>query len=131
VELAQKAVKLQPQSDSLRAALGMAVYRAGDWNGAVQSLEKGLEDAVRRREGKSMSVNAFFLAMAHWQLVEKEEARGWYDKAVKWMEENKPDDKELVRFRAEAAELLGVAKKEAESQPSGKGGDTGSKKAKD
>mgnify|MGYP001545657784 CR=1 FL=1 len=31
-----------------------------------------------------------------------------YDRAVKWMEENKPEDEELRRFRAEAAELLKI-----------------------
>jgi hypothetical protein len=50
----------------------------------------------------------FFLAMAHWQLGEKDEARKYYDKAVAWMDKNKPDDEELRRFRAEAAALLGV-----------------------
>ena len=49
--------------------------------------------------------------MAHWQVGNKEEARRWYDKAVEWMEKNKPDDEELRRFRAEAAELLGIPEK--------------------
>ena len=46
--------------------------------------------------------------MSHWQLGKKDEARQWYDKAVEWMEKNKPDDEELKRFRAEAEELLGT-----------------------
>ena len=50
----------------------------------------------------------FFLAMAHWQLSDKEQARKWYDQAVEWMEKNKPEDEELLRFRAEAAALLGL-----------------------
>ena len=47
--------------------------------------------------------------MAHWQLGEKEAARKWYDQAVAWMDKNQPNNEELRRFRAEAAELLGVA----------------------
>jgi hypothetical protein len=50
--------------------------------------------------------NGFFLAMAHWQVGDKKQARRWYDKAVLWMEVNRPGDDELRRFRAEA--LLGI-----------------------
>lgn len=46
--------------------------------------------------------------MAHWQLGEKDKAREWYDKAVQWMDKNKPQDEELKRFRSEAEELLGI-----------------------
>jgi hypothetical protein len=46
--------------------------------------------------------------MAHWQLGGKSEARKWYDQGVQWMEKHKPHDDELRRFRAEAAQLLGI-----------------------
>ena len=46
------------------------------------------------------------LAMAHWQLGDRDEARRWYNEAIGWMEEKKPDDEQLHRFRAEAAQLL-------------------------
>jgi tetratricopeptide (TPR) repeat protein len=55
---------------------------------------------------------AFLLAMVRWKQGQKEDARRLYDKAVKWMDENKPKDETLVLFRAEAAELLGIAKNE-------------------
>jgi hypothetical protein len=50
----------------------------------------------------------FFLAMTHWQLGHPSDAREWFGKGVAWMDQNKPGDAELARFRAEAAELLGV-----------------------
>jgi Tfp pilus assembly protein PilF len=53
----------------------------------------------------------FYLAMAHWQLGEKDKAREWYDRAVQWMDNNQPTNEELRRFRVEAAELLGVKDK--------------------
>ena len=56
------------------------------------------------RDGDSF--NWFFLAMAHWQVGEKDKARQWYAKAVAWMDKNKPTDAELTRFRAEAKALL-------------------------
>ena len=50
----------------------------------------------------------FFLAMAHWKLDQKEQARTWYEQAVRWREKNAPQDEDLSRFRTEGAELLGV-----------------------
>ena len=47
--------------------------------------------------------------MAHWQLGDKEQARKQYDHAVQWMEKNKRQDEELLRFRVEAARLLMIA----------------------
>jgi hypothetical protein len=48
--------------------------------------------------------------MAHWQLGDKEKARTRFDQAVQWMEKNQPNNEELRRFRAEAAELLNIEK---------------------
>jgi serine/threonine protein kinase/Flp pilus assembly protein TadD len=83
--------------------LGVAQYRAGDWKAAVAALEK----AMPLRNGGD-STEWFFLAMAQWQLDHKDDARAWYDKALHWMRDNKPKDPELLRFRAEAADLLRV-----------------------
>jgi hypothetical protein len=46
--------------------------------------------------------------MARWQQGDADGARAWYDQAVQWMDKNQPKNAELIRFRAEAAELLGV-----------------------
>ena len=54
-------------------------------------------------------VDWLFVAMARHKLG-KEDAREWYDKAVASMNEHKPDDPELHRFRAEAAAVLGIEK---------------------
>ena len=55
------------------------------------------------------SADWFFLAMAEWQMGDKDAARVWYDKAVNWMDTKQSDNEELLRFRAEAADLLGLA----------------------
>jgi hypothetical protein len=91
----------------------VALYRAGDWQAAITALSKSNE----LLGGKMLSFNAFFLAMAHWQKGEKEHARRWYDKATDWMEKNGPKDLELVRFRAEAADLLGLGSPQSETVP--------------
>ena len=45
--------------------------------------------------------------MAQWQLGKREEAQRLHGEAVEWMEEHKPDDEELRRFREEGAKLIG------------------------
>jgi WD40 repeat protein/serine/threonine protein kinase/Tfp pilus assembly protein PilF len=116
LELAKKAVELAPQSCENWNTLGVAQYRAGQWMDAIESLEK----SEQLRPGEYFSFNAFFLGLAHWQLDEKDEARKWYDQAVEWMEKNKPNDPELVRFRAEAEELVkkesGIGSQESEKK---------------
>jgi tetratricopeptide (TPR) repeat protein len=102
VALAESAVDAMPEKGNHWNTLGVARYRAGKWKAAVEALKKSME----LRSGGD-SLDRFFLAMAYWQLGKKEEARQWYDKAVVWMDENKPDDEELRHFRREAAELLG------------------------
>jgi hypothetical protein len=54
------------------------------------------------------AADAFFFAMAYWQQQDPEHARAWYQRGIKSMEKDGPGDDELVRFRAEAAELLGI-----------------------
>jgi WD40 repeat protein/serine/threonine protein kinase/Flp pilus assembly protein TadD len=103
VALAQQAVKHAPKMPTCWNTLGAAHYRAGDWKAAVTALEKSMELGKGGDAG-----DWFFLAMAHWRLGDKEQARQWYDKAVPWMEKNKPQDDELRRFRAEAEALLGI-----------------------
>ena len=106
VELAKKAVKLEPKNGFYWQTLAYAEYRAGDWESAIAALEE-----VKALGSPGDSMEWYPLAMAHWQLGHKEEARKWYDLAVAWMEKNQPKNEELCRFRAEAAELLGVEEK--------------------
>ena len=101
-----KAVELAPEGGNSWNTLGVANSRAGDWNAAVGALKKSNE--LLRSNG--LSFNAFFLSMAEWQLGNKDEARKWYDQAVQWMEKNQPQNEELRRFRAEAAEILKIEK---------------------
>jgi serine/threonine protein kinase len=103
LELARKAVEKAPRAEEWNT-LGVALYRTGDWKGSISALEKSEALAP----DKNLAFNGFFLAMAAWQLGQKDEARTWYDRAVAWMEKNQPHNDELIRFRAEAAALLCV-----------------------
>jgi serine/threonine protein kinase/Flp pilus assembly protein TadD len=103
VALASKAVALRPEVGGAWNTLGVAQYRTGDWRAAVASLTK----SISLRQGGN-SFDWFFLAMARWQLGDKEEARRWYDKAVRWAKTNPVKLGELRPFSAEAARLLGI-----------------------
>ncbi len=106
VELAKEVVTRSPKDGNNWNTLGVAQYATGDYKAAIGTLEKSMQ----LRKGGDSS-DWFFLAMAHWQIGDKEQARKWYDQAVKWMKKNNPNDDELGRFRTEAAALLGVTEK--------------------
>jgi tetratricopeptide (TPR) repeat protein len=103
VSLAKRGIELHPNSGGHVNTLGIALCRTGDWQAAAATLA----ESMRLREGGD-SFDWFFMAMAQWQLGNRDAAGQWYDKAVGWMEKNKPKDPELIRFRSEAAQLLGV-----------------------
>jgi serine/threonine protein kinase/WD40 repeat protein/tetratricopeptide (TPR) repeat protein len=110
IGLARRAIELEPKDGLFRNTLGVAQYRAGDWNAALASLRQALE---LRQGGDSFTW--FFLAMTHWQRGEKRDACYCYNRAVQWMEKNEAAlakdpsyGEQLGRFRAEAVGLLGV-----------------------
>jgi Flp pilus assembly protein TadD len=98
--LARRAVELAPTVAGPWNTLGAVYCRAGDWEAARAALEKA--QAIRGGD----SFTWFFLAMAHWQLGHKEQARECYGRAVAWMEKNQADNEQLRAFRAQATELL-------------------------
>ena len=106
VRLAQKAVKARPKVGTYWNTLGAAHYRNGDDKSAVSALELSMSLS---RGGESS--DWFFLAMAHWRLGDRDQARRWFDQAARWMDKHLPHDDELRRFRAEAETTLVAADK--------------------
>jgi tetratricopeptide (TPR) repeat protein len=109
LELAKKAA-LQTKEPDRWGTLGTARYRTGDWPGAIADLEKAI--GLRAPEVPINAAEGFFLAMAHWQRGDKDRARQWFARSVKWMDNGLTENAELKRFRAEAAALLGIDKKD-------------------
>src|SRR5262249_35940247 len=97
--------------------LGVAHYQAGNLEEAIAALQKSLEIAKEFANGddsRYVCEDWLFLAMANWKLERKDEARKWYDQAAKWAVKKAPKDeehKELRRFLAEAATLMGIEEK--------------------
>jgi serine/threonine protein kinase/WD40 repeat protein len=110
--LARRAAELAPKEGIVLNTLGVAQYRAGQYVEAVASLEKNL--AASR--GELAVFNLFFQAMAHHRLGHRDEARAYYDRAVRWLSEQKglseQYPKELAAFRAEAEAVLAGSSRE-------------------
>jgi serine/threonine protein kinase/tetratricopeptide (TPR) repeat protein len=115
VELAAKAVAFAPKSADFASTLGIARYRAGDWQQARRDLEKAI--SLRSPDDAKNANESFFLAMAHWQLGDKTDARQWFEKGAAWMDKGKLRDDEVRRFRAEAAGVLGIKDKSQRTSP--------------
>jgi hypothetical protein len=80
----------------------------GSWIGPYHLLQQIGEGGMGLVYEGGDSYDWFFLAMARWQLGDKDEARDWYRKAVDGMTGKNAKDTELLRFRDEAAALLGI-----------------------
>jgi tetratricopeptide (TPR) repeat protein len=101
--LARRAVALAPQEPLPLNTLGVAHYRLGQWDQAVESLQA----AVRANRGEMTAYDAFFLAMSLHRLGRTEEAWANYHHALSGRAV--PSD----RDEAQAAELEAV-RQEAE-----------------
>jgi tetratricopeptide (TPR) repeat protein len=104
--MATFAVELAPGEQVSLNTLGVAHYRSGRWSSAIETLERSLAAGRGQFDGFDL----FFLAMAHHRLGHRAEARACFDRAVRWVSEQKIIDprhaSELAAFRAEAETVL-------------------------
>jgi tetratricopeptide (TPR) repeat protein len=101
VELAGRAVGAAPGEGAIWNTLGVAYYRSGRWQDAVETLEK----SMRLRSGGD-AWDWFFLAMAAQRMGDRAGARAWYDKACRSADGIAPTSEDLRRYRAEADAVL-------------------------
>jgi serine/threonine protein kinase/Flp pilus assembly protein TadD len=124
VEVGQKCVEQSPRSPATWQFLGVAQYRAGQFEAAIDSLDKMME----LHPDGYYTFEWLFLAMAYWQLGDQEnqeQALTYYDQAVALKEReiaerpawNKRFRLELLH--AEAAELLGIDEAPASEEERG------------
>jgi tetratricopeptide (TPR) repeat protein len=106
-ELAKLAIELEPDDANHWNNLGVAQYRAGNWQAAVDALEKA--DSMIETGDR---VHRMFFAMAHWQLGDKEKARELYAQGAAWIASHRKNSDGQRRFRAEAEELMEITEEE-------------------
>jgi hypothetical protein len=92
--------------------LGVARYRNRDWAGAREALEIALS-----KKESMFAFDGFFLAMTLWHAGEHGPARRLFLKSEEWRLRHQPDDVELLRFRAEAEQLIGTGWQRHRSDP--------------
>jgi serine/threonine protein kinase/WD40 repeat protein len=109
VEHARRAVIERPQNDNIRNTLGVALYRDGEHQQAVDELLT----AEELGGGKRTALNGLFLAMAYWKLGERDNSLAWFARATNWLEEHRSEWQgnprqrdDFARLRQEAEELL-------------------------
>jgi hypothetical protein len=85
----------------------VAHCRLGHWKEALACIEKSRQ--LEKHQGPVGSFDRFFEAMAYSGLGDRANARRCYDEGVQWMQKHHPDHPDLRRFRAEAAQMLGIA----------------------
>ena len=103
LSMAEEAARLSPDHDALWNTLGVARYRAGDWAGAIEALERS---ALSGPGGLGTAFDHYFLAMAWSRLQHHDQAREWLERGVAWAARHRPGHPALARFREEAESLL-------------------------
>ena len=87
--------------EAAQRTLGVLLYRAERYEEAIEHQRR----ASATYAGEAFDL--FFLAMQHWQIGRREEARDYRARAVAWMDEHNPEHPLLQHFRQEADELIG------------------------
>ena len=117
IKLAQDAVSLEPEQWEYWNTLGVARYRARQWNESLAALE---HSCALSKGGNAFDF--FFMAMAHHQLGHKEKAEANYAKAMRDSESGAALIEPIQHLRQEAEGLLGK-KSEPVSKGSAKTGE--------
>jgi tetratricopeptide (TPR) repeat protein len=103
LEQAKRAQSMAPEWGESWNTLGVAYYRVGDWDEAIQTLKRSME----LRSGGD-AFDWFFLAMAYYQKKDKIKAEEWYNQAVQELgQTNTYVYEPIFQYHAEAAALLG------------------------
>src|SRR5262249_16462168 len=79
IVLARQMLQMEPASANHLGLLGIAQYETGDYNAAIESLEKSM-----KLGGNRESINYDYLAMAYQKKGDHQQAQQWFDKASAW-----------------------------------------------
>jgi eukaryotic-like serine/threonine-protein kinase len=101
-KLAREMIAQSPGAPRPAYFLGAALYRSGDYEGAIAQIDK----AANLNHGE-LGAFGFFQAMAHWRLGRKDQALDCFKRGDVWLAAM-PTDVTSAFTRAEAAALLGL-----------------------
>jgi tetratricopeptide (TPR) repeat protein len=107
LEFARKTVELKPDIANHWNNLGVAFLRNDDYQAAIEALQKA--DAMLESGDRA---HRMFLAMAYWNVGDKEKARELYAQGAAWIAERRRNDEELSRFRDETEQLMGIGEED-------------------
>jgi tetratricopeptide (TPR) repeat protein len=108
VQLAERAVRADPVPHNLHA-LGLAHYRAGQFDEAIEQMHRSIEG-----NWNANAANWLVLAMAHQRLGHADEARKWFDQAVRWIDS--PGGDALRSLHGHDSVACMVLRREAETR---------------
>ncbi|MEQ1824515.1 MAG: tetratricopeptide repeat protein [Pirellula sp.] len=103
IQLASDACEKQPSESGGWRTLGVALYRNGEYQQATDALKKSIDLAESKDE-----ICLLFLAMAHWQLGQKDDSHSLYKQSRELAGAKNSDPKGLERIRNEAKKLFGM-----------------------
>ncbi|MCA8989943.1 MAG: hypothetical protein KDA78_20020, partial [Planctomycetaceae bacterium] len=101
VQWAQRACDLKPESGAIWNTLGVAQYRGGQWQATIDAIQQSQQLGYAEEPS-----NWLFLALANWQLGNREQAAMEYGSAISARRQTETDQ-ELQSFFAEARSALG------------------------
>jgi tetratricopeptide (TPR) repeat protein/tRNA A-37 threonylcarbamoyl transferase component Bud32/DNA-directed RNA polymerase subunit RPC12/RpoP len=101
VDFARKALAIAPSNPQYWHTLGVAQYRAGRWQAALESLE----NAMLLQNGGD-GLDWYFVAMANWQVGNKGSARDYFRRAEEWKAKEHVGADDLQGLDREVAQLV-------------------------
>jgi tetratricopeptide (TPR) repeat protein len=123
LEWAKQIHEAGPQNGLAPGLLGCALYRAGSYEEAAQTLEDAFDTYGEYHAKTGMhAYGHLFLAMTHHRLGKSQEAREWLNRAIQIIGARQgvvaywPNSMLLERLRQEAETLLGVKREEVKQQ---------------
>ncbi len=116
IELAEQALRDEPNSTTYRNTLGVAHYRAGNFERAIELLEPNVSSAP----GGQLPYDLYFLAMSHAARGNQRESEFYLHMADRWLSvtqddrslNNDPVRPELRAIRAEAEAAVRAGRRE-------------------
>ena len=97
----REAVAITPTSWPNLDTLSLAAFRCGEWKESLDARRKMIEMRPTRLEDK------LFLAMTHWHLGAKDEARKWHAEASAEFEKDPQKHEAVGPIKQEADLLIG------------------------